>query len=225
MHVSTPHIALIVAGGIGTRMQTDIPKQFLLLNNLPVLMHTIKAFSHCQHIVLVLPDSQIPMWHKLCLEYNFDTSHLTIVSGGENRYQSVKNGLLPFSHLQQAIVSIHDGVRPLVSLNLINACFSTALQKGNAIAAVPSKDSVRMVRPNGISQHLDRSGIYQVQTPQTFKNADIINYYNQVPYNDTLTDDASVAEAAGQKIHLCKGEYSNIKITTPEDLAIAHALM
>jgi 2-C-methyl-D-erythritol 4-phosphate cytidylyltransferase len=217
------HIALIVAGGSGSRMNSHIPKQFMLLHGKPVLMHTLQAFTSCTERVLVLPQHQLEVWQELCNEHHFLLSHRVVV-GGNTRYQSVKNGLLSIDVSEEAIVSIHDGVRPLIDEETIEKCYTQALQSGNAIAAVKSKDSVRLLH-NNQSQHINRDSVYLVQTPQTFKLSQILHAYQSVSFADTLTDDASVAEAAGYTIHLCEGNYRNIKITTPEDMAIAHVLM
>lgn len=219
----TSHIALIVAGGSGTRMQSTTPKQFMLLHGKPVLMHTLQAFAACSERVLVLPEHQIATWQTLCNKFQFTLPHRVVV-GGNTRYQSVKNGLLSLDASADAIVSIHDGVRPLVDITTIDKCYAQAVQSANAIAAVKSKDSVRLLH-NNQSQHVNRDEVYLVQTPQTFRLSQILHAYQSVPYTDTLTDDASVAEAAGYAIQLCEGNYRNIKITTPEDMAVAHALM
>jgi 2-C-methyl-D-erythritol 4-phosphate cytidylyltransferase len=217
------HIALIVAGGSGSRMLSDIPKQFMILGDKPVLMHTLLAFSSCDEIYLVLPQQQIDTWTRLCIEYNFTLPH-HILSGGNTRYQSVKNGLDAMHHLQDAIISIHDGVRPLVSQSIIDNCYIQAIEHGNAIAAVKPKDSIRMQQGDS-SISVNRDLIYQIQTPQSFKLQIILAAYHNVQYNDKLTDDASVAEANGHTIYLCEGSYSNIKITTPEDMLLAKALL
>lgn len=217
------HIALIVAGGSGSRMKTETPKQFLILGDKPVLMHTLSAFAHCSEIFLVLPEQQIETWNTLCKQHNFTLAH-HIVLGGNTRYQSVKNGLEAMRHHQQAVVSIHDGVRPFVSQSIIDTCYAQALKHGNAIAAVKPKDSIRM-QQGEFTISINRDLVYQIQTPQSFNLKLILAAYRNVPYNDKLTDDASVAEANGHPIYLCEGSYSNIKITTPEDMLLANALL
>lgn len=213
--------ALVVAGGSGLRMGTEIPKQFLLLKGEPVLMHTLRKFKSCRHIVLVLPAAQIGYWNELCAKYNFTLPH-TIVEGGNERFYSVLNGLnaLP----ADGLVAIHDGVRPCVSKDVINEAFATAENLGNAIVAVPSKDSIRMV-DDGKSVAVDRSKYYLIQTPQVFNLSLLKEAYSSTAYQTTFTDDASVFEHAGYQINLVKGEYANIKITTPEDLPLAELFL
>ena len=208
--------ALIVAGGKGVRMSADIPKQFLLLNGTPILMHTLKQFSHFEEIVLVLPPSQFKYWKKLCNAHNFRQKH-TLVSGGKNRFQSVKNGLERIA--DNTIVAIHDGVRPLISTSLINSLVSETKRATGVIPIIPIKDSIRKVK-EGNSIHIDRSNLYKVQTPQCFFSDDIKESYAQ-DYSAVFTDDASVFEANGGGINTLLGEEKNIKITTKEDLKIA----
>lgn len=213
--------AVVVAGGNGLRMETDIPKQFLLLKGKPVLMHTLQKFSNCKQIILVLPDKQISYWSELCKQYNFLLPH-TVVKGGRERFFSVLNGLRDLP--DDGLVAIHDGVRPCLSEQLITNSFDEAEKYGNAVAAVPSKDSIRMVdEEKNIA--VDRSKYYLIQTPQTFNLALLKKVYGQTVYKATFTDDASVFESAGNNIHLVKGEYTNIKITTPEDLPLAELFL
>jgi 2-C-methyl-D-erythritol 4-phosphate cytidylyltransferase len=217
--------AIIVAGGSGTRMQADKPKQFLLLNQKPVLMHTMEAFHHSNtqpQLILTLPAGYHPYWKQLCSEHNFAIPH-NVVDGGETRYHSVKNALDIIGNDKDALVAIHDAVRPLVSTRIIDDCYTHAAEHGNAITAVKSRDSVRQLK-NDVSIGLVRDEIYLVQTPQTFKLSQIKNAYTQ-PYMEKFTDDASVAEQAGIQISLVAGSYRNIKITFPEDIAIAEMLM
>ena len=216
-------IVIIVAGGTGTRMGTDIPKQFLLLQGEPILMHTIKAFSNIlsiAEIILVLPESQIDHWKDLCKQYNFDISH-SIVIGGETRFNSVSNGLATISN-SEALVAIHDGVRPLVSADVIENCFIGAEQFGNAIPVIKPVETVRL--SDGLSTHpFDRDNVYLVQTPQVFK-ASIIKQCYKTAWQSSFTDDASVIEFSGETIHLVEGNRENIKITTPLDLRIAEVI-
>ncbi len=225
--------ALIVAGGSGTRMQTEIPKQFLLLAGKPVLMHTITQFEKYSaeklEIILVLPQEQIAFWEELCKKHQFNTPH-TIIAGGKSRYQSVKNGLNSIKIEENnnlnsdAIVAIHDGVRPLVSVSVIAQSFEMAKNKGNAVVCVPLKDSIRQVNAvNNTSQAVNRADFRLIQTPQTFQLNQIKKAY-LLPETPELTDDSSIAEKAGFKIHLLEGNYQNIKITTPEDLVFAETL-
>jgi 2-C-methyl-D-erythritol 4-phosphate cytidylyltransferase len=220
-----PKYAIIVAGGSGSRMMTAVPKQFLLLDGIPVLMHTIRAFhqskSHPQ-IILVLPPDFHPYWKQLCIEYNFNISH-QLVSGGETRFHSVKNGLELIPSDTDAIIAVHDAVRPLTSIQIIDHSFSHAAEYGNAVTAVKSRDSVRQIK-NNQSVCLVRDEVYLVQTPQTFQSAQLKKAYKQ-PYDPKFTDDASVVEETGTAIKLIEGNYRNIKITFPEDIAIAELLL
>jgi 2-C-methyl-D-erythritol 4-phosphate cytidylyltransferase len=213
--------AVIVAGGSGSRMQTDIPKQFISVGGLPVLMHTLNRFAQSVpnlQIILVLPQAHFDTWAQLCQQYKFTTPH-QLIEGGNTRFASVKNGLAAIPN-NEGLVAIHDGVRPFVAVRAIQESFAVAQAKGNAIVAVNLKDSIRYVEENQPSKAMERSKFKLIQTPQTFQVAQIKAAYN-VPYNDTFTDDASVAEAFGQQITLIEGNYENIKITTPEDLLVA----
>ena len=212
-------VALIVAGGKGERMNADIPKQFLLLNNLPILMHTIKQFSHFEEIVLVLPKSQFDYWNGLCKNNNFTQIHI-LVEGGETRFHSVKNGLNKIDNT--SVVAIHDGVRPLISTALINNLVGETKSGRGVIPIIPVKNSIRKIEGEN-SVHIDRSNLYKVQTPQCFLSADIKEAYTK-DFSGTFTDDASVFEANGGKINTILGEEKNLKITTQEDLNIAEIL-
>lgn len=215
---------IIVAGGSGSRMHSAVPKQFLLLNGLPVMMHTINAFYHCgtkPQIIVVLPGDAHDYWHKLCQAHQFDVPH-ELVSGGETRFHSVKNGLALIQD-QEAIVAIHDAVRPLITCDIIDESFECATLYGNAIVAIKSRDSVRQIKDNR-SVSLVRDEIYLIQTPQTFQLAQLREAYLQ-PYHTYFTDDASVVEQTGVNINLIGGSYQNIKITFPEDIAIAEFLL
>lgn len=213
--------AIIVAGGSGTRMGSEIPKQFLLLNSKPILMHTIEKFYNSNsQIILVLNLDYHDYWIKLCKEHNFTIPH-QLVKGGRNRFDSVKNGLGFIT--EDSLVAIHDAVRPLIKTNTIHHAFEIAEEKGNAILAVPSKDSLRrMVDGNNYS--LTRSEYYLIQTPQIFKSSTLKKAYD-VEFRNEFTDDASVVERIGEKINLVEGDYSNIKITVKEDLKIAEVLL
>ena len=213
-------VALIVAGGKGDRMNADIPKQFLLLNGTPILMHTLKQFSHFEEIVLVLPHSQFDYWRELCNTYNFTQKH-TLVPGGTTRFYSVKNGLEQID--ENSVIAIHDGVRPLISTALINSLVAETKRGVGIIPIVPVKDSIRKVEGEN-SVHIDRSNLYKVQTPQCFVSADIKEAYTQ-DSSDTFTDDASVFEANGGEITTLLGEEKNLKITTKEDLKVASILI
>ena len=213
-------VALIVAGGKGERMKADLPKQFLLLNGTPILIHTLKQFSHFEEIVLVLPHSQFEYWQELCNTYNFSKQHI-LVAGGITRFHSVKNGL--DSIADNTIVAIHDGVRPLISTTLIDSLVAETKSGIGVIPIVPVKDSIRKVEGEN-SVHLDRSNLFKVQTPQCFLSADIQKAYTQ-DFSDTFTDDASVFEANGGKINTLLGEEKNLKITTEKDLKIASIII
>jgi len=213
--------AIIVAGGSGSRMQSAVPKQFLLLNGKPVLMHTVEAFynsASSPQIIIVLPAAYPSYWQQLCTEYNFTIPH-KLVLGGETRFQSVKNGLGAIADERDALVAVHDAVRPCPGEAIVNDSYKHAAKKGNAITAVKSRDSIRQLKA-GVSKSLLRDEIYLVQTPQTFKIEQLRIAYNQ-PFDEGFTDDASVVEAAGFPVSIIEGSYRNIKITFPEDLAIA----
>jgi 2-C-methyl-D-erythritol 4-phosphate cytidylyltransferase len=222
---SDKHFAIIVAGGSGSRMQSAVPKQFLPLKGKPVLMHTIEAFYRSivkPQIIVVLHPSYHADWAKLCADHLFDIPH-QLADGGETRFHSVKNGLNGIPDDLEALIAVHDAVRPLTSEAIISESYKHAWEYGNAVVAVKSRDSVRLLR-NGSSESLLRDEVYLVQTPQTFRSSQIKAAYLQ-PYNQKFTDDASVAEEAGEKINLIEGSYQNIKITFPEDIAIAELLM
>lgn len=157
-------VVVIVAGGKGVRMNSEIPKQFLLLKEKPILIHTIENFRHFDERILVLPQSQIGYWKKLCLENNFKISH-KIVEGGNTRFQSVKNGLEKVDN--NSVVAIHDGVRPLISENLINSLVKKVEEGIGVIPVVPLKDSIRKIEGK-YSKHIDRNNLFKVQTPQCF---------------------------------------------------------
>jgi len=209
-------IALIVAGGKGERMNTDIPKQFLLLNGLPILTHTLNAFADFDKRILVLPQSQIENWKTLCKKYNFALKHI-IVAGGINRFGSVKNGLRKVE--EGSLVAIHDGVRPLISKNLTNKLIAATKKGIGVVPIVPVKDSLRKME-GGKTKIVSRSNLYKVQTPQCFFASTIKAAYKQ-NFSLFFTDDASVLENNGGKITTIQGEERNLKITTEKDLKIA----
>ena len=200
-------------------MNTKTPKQFLLLNSLPILMHTLNAFSHLDKIILVLPQTQIENWKALCKQYNFSLKHST-VAGGINRFGSVKNGLKKVD--DNSIVAIHDGVRPLVSEHLIDELISVTKKGIGVVPVVSIKDSLRKVDGNS-SKSVSRSNLYKVQTPQCFFASTIKDAYKQ-NFSLFFTDDASVLESNGGKINTTLGEEKNLKITTEEDLRVAELL-
>ena len=217
--------AIIVAGGNGSRMKSEMPKQFLLINGKPILQHTIERFLAVipvPHIILVLPARDVPTWTALCDQYHFHPP-VEIIIGGATRFQSVRNGLnaIPLTESSAsaaAFVAVHDGVRPFVSPEIIQTSYQTAAQTGSAVTCVPVKDSVRMVSTGGSSRAIDRSSLRLIQTPQTFE----LGLFRRAFATDEkpfFTDCASVVEYAGLPITLIDGSYVNIKITTPEDLA------
>ncbi|MBL7966070.1 MAG: 2-C-methyl-D-erythritol 4-phosphate cytidylyltransferase [Prolixibacteraceae bacterium] len=214
---------VIVAGGSGSRMRTEIPKQFLELCRKPVLMHTLQAFydfDSQSSLILVLPELQQSFWADLCRKHSFKLPH-AIVSGGETRFLSVQNGLKLID--DDGIVFIHDGVRPLVSKSTLQKCYETALLLGNAIPVLPVTESLRKTEGHS-TVSVDRSLFFSVQTPQTFRTEQILQAFKQ-PFDPAFTDDASVAEKAGYAIHLVKGNPENIKITQPTDLIIAESFL
>ena len=215
---------VIVAGGSGTRMKREIPKQFIPVAGKPILMHTLEAFFNSVagiQIILVLPESQVLGWKSLCAQYEFDVPH-QITHGGDTRFQSVKNGLAQIPE-SIGLVAIHDGVRPLIDADTIIESYSVAEAKGNAIAAVALKDSIRWAQGTD-NKVLNRKEYQLIQTPQTFQ-VHLIKGAFQRPYDPAFTDDATVLEATGETINLIEGNYRNIKITTPEDLIVAEALL
>ncbi|MCK9638706.1 MAG: 2-C-methyl-D-erythritol 4-phosphate cytidylyltransferase [Prolixibacteraceae bacterium] len=210
---------IIVAGGNGSRMGSDLPKQFLLLENYPVLMWTILCFIEFDptiSVVVVLPESQIGYWNELCIKYDFDHTHL-VVTGGETRFNSVKNGLDAMEETD--LVAVHDGVRPLVSQLTITNCFNQAAETGAAIPALPLNESLRRGTLEE-SASVDRGLFYTVQTPQVFRWKIFKDAYSQ-KWDLSFTDDASVVEKYGVPIRMVPGNRDNLKITHPEDLVVA----
>lgn len=215
--------ALILAGGKGLRMGADLPKQFLPLAGKPVLMHTLEAFHEADpttEIILVLPYEHQGYWTELCIKNAFTLKH-RIATGGEQRFESVRNGLKLVP--EEGLVAVHDGVRPLVKPALIKTCFETALEKGAVIPVFELTESIRRIDGDR-SFAEDRSCFRSVQTPQTFRSDILIKAYEQ-PFQVVFTDDASVVEAAGYDISLVDGHRENIKITTPQDLLLAEQLL
>ena len=216
--------AIIVAGGSGKRMGSAIPKQFLSLNGLPVLMHTLLAFHNSTskpQLILALHADFHDYWKQLCNTHNFNIPH-TLVKGGETRFHSVKAAFETIT-TTNSVIAVHDAVRPLTLGTLIDDAYKQAANEGNAVVAVKSRDSVRQIK-GANSLALKREDIYLVQTPQTFQHGQLRSAYLQ-PYIDTFTDDASVVEFAGFDIHLIEGDHQNIKITFPEDIAIAELIL
>jgi 2-C-methyl-D-erythritol 4-phosphate cytidylyltransferase len=214
--------AVIVAGGSGLRMGASIPKQFLLLQDKPLLWHTVQAFASAftdMNIVLVLPQTHLDFGASIAAMFTDIT--IQIITGGDSRFQSVKNGLSVVP--TDAVVFVHDGVRCLITKDLIVKCYNQALEKGSAIPAVAATDSIRIANGNN-SVVADRNNVRIIQTPQTFKS-DLLLAAFQQPYNDAFTDEATVVEAYGEKIYLIEGDYTNLKITRPIDLLIAEKIL
>lgn len=213
--------AVIVAAGSGQRMQSAVPKQFMLIKGKPVLWYTIHAFLYAfadLEIILVLPDEYQHKAFEL-LDIPFNT-RIHITNGGATRFHSVKNGLKLVK--ENAIVFIHDGVRCLVSSELIKRCYQQTLEKGSAIPAIPASDSIRLIEGTTI-RAVDREHVRIVQTPQTFLSEIILPAFEQ-EYRSSFTDEASVVEASGKSVYLIEGEFSNIKITRPLDLLIVEKM-
>ena len=216
---------IIVAGGKGLRMGSDIPKQFLPIGGKPVLMRTLERFrqySPSLQIILVLPKAQQEYWQKLCKEYAFDIDY-QLADGGETRFHSVQNGLAKIPDNAQGVVGVHDGVRPFPSIDVIRNCYETAREKKAVIPVIPVVETVRHLKAD-TSVTVPRNDYRLVQTPQTF-DIQLLKAANRQPYNDGFTDDASVVEAFGFNITLVEGNRENIKITTPYDLKIAEVLI
>jgi 2-C-methyl-D-erythritol 4-phosphate cytidylyltransferase len=213
---------IITAGGIGKRMKSDLPKQYISVQGLPVLMHTINkfyAYDAEMQIVISLPKDFIQMWKDLCEKHEFNIPH-EITEGGIERYHSIKNAL---QKVKGEIVMVHDAVRPLVSIQTISNVIEKAKTKGAAIPVLPIKDTLRKGNSEN-SQHQDRSEFWIVQTPQAFK-LDLLQKAYQIPYSSAVTDDASLLEAMGKQVFLTEGNEENIKITTPFDLKLVEFLL
>ena len=220
---------IIVAGGKGLRMGSDIPKQFLPIGGKPVLMRTLERFREYDtdlQIILVLPEAQQAYWHQLCEEYHFDVTY-TLANGGQTRFHSVQNGLAKVPDDAEGVVGVHDGVRPFPSIEVIRNCYETARTAKAVIPVIPVVETVRQLFSNGHqkeSRTVPRDEYRLVQTPQTF-DIQLLKAANRQPYNDGFTDDASVVESYGHQITLVEGNRENIKITTPYDLKIAEVLV
>jgi 2-C-methyl-D-erythritol 4-phosphate cytidylyltransferase len=216
---------IIVAGGKGLRMGSDIPKQFLPIGGKPVLMRTLERFreySPTLQIILVLPKAQQEYWEKLCQKHNFTVAY-QLADGGETRFHSVQNGLAKIPDNAQGVVGVHDGVRPFPSIDVIRNCYETAREKKAVIPVIPVVETVRHLKGD-TSVTVPRNEYRLVQTPQTF-DIQLLKEANRQPYNEGFTDDASVVETFGFNITLVEGNRENIKITTPYDLKIAEVLI
>lgn len=216
-------IGIVVAGGSGQRMGAQIPKQFIDVNGVPILVRTLNKFiaSTANQLVLVLPENQLSNWKKITEYIGFDAPH-TVVVGGNTRFESVKNALNALSE-DEAIVAIHDGVRPFISTQQIDRTFEQAEVNGSAVNSIQLKDSIRLVI-NQSNEAKDRSQYRLTQTPQAFSLVKLKAAYQAIQNGAVFTDDASVWEHAGYPLHLIEGEELNFKITTPEDLKLANSL-
>lgn len=224
---------IIVAGGKGLRMGSDIPKQFLPVAGKPILMHTLQRFrdySENLQIILVLPKAQQDYWKELCGKYNFNVAH-TVADGGETRFHSVKNGLAQISDDANGIVGVHDGVRPFPAIEVIADCYDKAHKHKAVIPVTPVVETMREIDGETAGKSIEEQASHTVarnkyrlvQTPQTFDIQLLKQAYCQ-EYTDMFTDDASVVEAFGQQVKLVNGNRENIKITTPFDIIVAEAL-
>ncbi len=215
--------AVIVAGGNGQRMGSDTPKQFLLLKQKPLLWYTLQSFLQSyddMHIILVLPKDNITEGESLIKDLNAE-ARTTITAGGATRFQSVQNGLVWVT--EPSIVFVHDGVRCLVTKELIHRCYEQAIEKGSAIPAIAATDSIRIIE-DGTHKVADRNHVRIIQTPQTFLSSILLPAFKN-EYKDSFTDEATVVEASGQEVFLIDGDHENIKITRPADLLIAERIL
>jgi 4-diphosphocytidyl-2-methyl-D-erithritol synthase len=211
--------AIIVAGGFGSRIGGDIPKQFQLIGGKPIVLWALEAFYRFDPemtLILVIPSQHFSSWESIKNEFNPPYS-VTLVKGGEERFYSVQNGISALG--DEELIAIHDGVRPFIDEVTIRRCFEAADKTGTAVPVIESVDSIRLLTPDG-SRPLKRKDVKRVQTPQIFKRDVLIKGYSQ-PYKDVFTDDASVIEVSGTKITLIEGNKMNIKITTPDELLMA----
>jgi len=217
------YYAIIVAGGSGQRMKSSIPKQFIELNGKPILMHTLEKFYSAKssiEIIVVLPKSHQSTWNTLCDKHQLTIPH-HICEGGTSRFQSVKNGLVLCT--EESIIAVHDGVRPLITPDFILNIYQETESKKALIPVCPVIESIRKVDGDS-SESLDRSQYYSVQTPQCF-TSEILHKAYQQEEQSTFTDDASVVENLGEKVHLFEGEADNVKITSPKDLLMAEVIL
>lgn len=215
---------IIVAGGKGLRMGSDIPKQFLPIGGKPVLMRTLERFREYStklQIILVLPENQQDYWLQLCQQYHFGVKY-QLANGGQTRFHSVQNGLALVPDDADGVVGVHDGVRPFPSIDVIKNCYEAARTAKAVIPVIPVVETVRHLEGEG-SVTVPRGDYRLVQTPQTF-DIQLLKTANRQPYHDGFTDDASVVESYGHSITLVEGNRENIKITTPYDIVVAEAL-
>lgn len=222
---------IVVAGGTGTRMGSDTPKQFLLLGGLPLMMHAIRAFSDSSNspqIVVVIHPTLHGAWSVLCEKYRFEVPH-TVAVGGNTRFESVKSGLAAIKSMNtepvDGVIAVHDAARPLIATDLIDEIYRQAALTGAAALATPATDSIRIVNGNGLKNNaFPRANVYLMQTPQAFHSAILYDAYQQTD-RDSFTDDASVVEKKGYPITLVDGDTRNIKVTLPQDLHVAEILL
>ncbi len=206
---------IITAGGIGKRMESEIPKQFLPVKEKPILMHTLEKFYHVDptvQLLLTLPEIWIEYWEALLIDYDFKIPH-RVISGGKERYHSIQNAL---NYCYGDYVAVHDGVRPLVSPETIRRCFDGAKKHGAVVPVLKINESLRKVTDSG-TKAVDRNTYLIVQTPQCFKKSILEEAYKQ-PFHKKITDDASLVEEMGVKIYTEEGNFENIKITSQPDL-------
>lgn len=216
---------IVVASGVGKRMGEILPKQFLLLKGKPVLVHTLENIYKAgkeYSILLVLNAQHLEIWQQIKTKYQLDIPHKVVI-GGKERFFSVKNAIDTIED-KEAWVAVHDGVRPLISKEMIDNCFFVAEKEGSAVCCMDCTDSVRILNEKGDNQSIDRGKVKLIQTPQCFALSVLRKAYLQ-PYREEFTDDASVVESLGEKITLCKGDKHNLKITTPLDMTIAESLL
>jgi 2-C-methyl-D-erythritol 4-phosphate cytidylyltransferase len=220
----TRQYAIIVAGGSGARMSENVPKQFLLLSEKPILVHTIERWlEFCPDIpiILVLPHAHLETWKEMTEKFNIK-ANITVVNGGKERFHSVQNAL---RHVPDGVlVAVHDAVRPLVSVETIETSFQLAEKHGSAVPYTVPQASMRIENDDGINVSINRKLFRIIQTPQTFSSSKLKQAYQQ-PYRDDFTDDASVWEKTGEKVWLFEGNEENIKITTPWDLKVAECFL
>jgi 2-C-methyl-D-erythritol 4-phosphate cytidylyltransferase len=215
--------AVIVAGGSGLRMGTEVPKQFLLLNGKSILQYTIEAFLKAyddMNVIVVLPPQHLQLGEETIAKIN-NAANVQVTAGGDTRFQSVKNGLAKIT--EPSIIFVHDGVRCMISKSLIHRCYEQALAKGSAIPCVAATDSIRLSSGDH-HEVIDRTTVRIIQTPQTFLSSILLPAFQQ-EYQSSFTDEATVVEAMGEKVYLVEGDYNNIKITRPVDLYIAEKLL
>lgn len=225
--------AVIVAGGSGSRMQSELPKQFLPLAGRPVLVHTVQrflGFDPALPVVLVLPADHMRFWQQLAPVHiaPSELMRVSLTAGGATRTESVQAGLEALSErvddAANCLVAIHDGVRPFVNAALLARAYDSAAQQGASVACVPVKQSLRHQPKLGDSQPVDRGEYFAVQTPQTFRLDQILASYRDRP-DLPFTDDASLHQAAGHRVVICEGSYDNIKLTTPEDMFVGEGIL